>query len=89
MALIATAVQPADISDSRAWPLGLDPKRRDQSILRPDHDPIALAFRIDADGELRLHGSPFLFGGFKPSQNGTVSHQRFMSRPQEYLSGLP
>ena len=88
MALIATTVQPAHIGDGRAWPFGLDLKRRNQSILRPDHDPVALTFRINADGELRLHGSPFLFGGFKPSQNGTVSHQRFMSCPQEYLSGL-
>jgi len=85
MALVATAVQPAHIGDGRAWPLGLDLQRRNQSILGLDHDPVASTLRFDADSELRLHGSPFLFGDLQPSQNGAVSHQRFMSHPQEYL----
>src|SRR5680860_1438317 len=55
MTLVATAVEPAHIGDRRVRTLGLDLERRDQSVFRSHHDPVALAFQTDADGELRLH----------------------------------
>jgi hypothetical protein len=54
MALIAPPVEAADIGDGGLWPLGLHLQRRDQSVLGPDHEPVAFAFNADSDRELRL-----------------------------------
>jgi hypothetical protein len=52
MALIAPPVQAAHISDCGLRPLGLHFQRRDQSILGPDHEPVASAFDANPDGKL-------------------------------------
>ena len=61
MPLITTAVEAAYIGDQRIRTLGLHFQRCDQGILGLDHDAVAPALNIDANGELRLHGGTLLF----------------------------
>lgn len=55
MALIASAIQAAHISDRGFRPLGLHLQGRDQGVLGLDHEPVAPAFNADTNGVLRLH----------------------------------
>ena len=90
MALIAASVETAHVGDQRVRPLGLDLQRGNQGVLGFHHDPVALAFDIDTDGELRLHGSTLPFGaepGFEPSKRST-SRTWIMHKMQEYLASL-
>src|ERR1043165_9139916 len=59
MALIAAPVETAHIGDQGVRPLHLDLQRGNQGVLGFHHDPVALAFNIDTDGELRLHEARF------------------------------
>ena len=90
MALIAASIETADIGDQRVRPLRLDLQRGNQGVLGFHHDPVALAFDIDTDGELRLHGSTLPFGiepGLEPSKR-SPSRTWIMHKKQEYVAIL-
>ena len=54
MALIAASVEAAHIGDLGVRSLSLDFQRGNQGVLGLDHDAVAPAFNVDADGELRI-----------------------------------
>jgi len=90
MALIAAPVETAHIGDQGVRPLHLDLQRGNQGVLGFHHDPVALAFNIDTDGELRLHGSTLPFGvepGLEPSKR-SPSRTWIMHKKQEYVAIL-
>ena len=62
VALIAAPIETAHIGDQGVGTLGFDFQRGNQGVLGLDHDPVALAFNGDADGELRLHLKLPFFG---------------------------
>lgn len=58
MAGVAAAVHPPHINDGGVGMFRLDLQRRDERILRVDHDAVRFALGPEADGEMRGQSPP-------------------------------